>query len=360
MAKNYRGDNLIFIISQPRSGSTLLQRVLSGHPEIQTSAETWLMLHPVYATRGSGIETEYGASFAAEGVNEFIKNYAANGDIYDEAIRNWAETIYNDALNKQGKSLFLDKTPRYFFIIPELYRLFPEAKFIFLIRNPMAVLASELTTYVKGNWPVLGVFQPDLLLAPRLILEGIELLGSDAITIHYEKFVSEPEKNISALCKQLGISFNDSMLDYSRTPAPKGKMNDPIGIHKHTRPSTASMEKWKRMADNIQSRHFARSYLDALGPETIEQLGYSWEQIRRDLDETDTHSSKQELLFPWSIAIRPQKEWTAREHYFAEKYFAVQKKGRLKGTLSAIKRNIKRLLRDLKKQLTLPAPPDYR
>ena len=41
----YLGHDLIFVISQPRSGSTLLQRLLSGHSWIQTSAETWLMLH---------------------------------------------------------------------------------------------------------------------------------------------------------------------------------------------------------------------------------------------------------------------------------------------------------------------------
>ncbi len=360
MADSYRGKNLIFIISQPRSGSTLLQRVLSGHPEIQTSAETWLMLHPVYGLRGSGIETEYGAAFAAEGVGEFIKNYATGSGIYDEAIRNWAQTIYADALSRGGKTLFLDKTPRYFFIVPELYRLFPDAKFIFLIRNPMAVLASELTTYVKGDWPVLGIFQPDLLLAPRLILEGIEQLGDDAITIHYEKFVSEPERNISALCKQLGLSFHDSMLDYSRTPAPKGKMNDPVGIHQHTRPSTASIDKWKTMAGDAQSRHFALSYLDALGQDTIGQLGYSWEQIRQDLQPASPPDDRGEPVFPWSIAIRPRQQWTARERFIAERYFAIRKKGRLRGTLSATKANIKHLLRELKRAASLPAPPGHR
>ncbi len=360
MADSYTGKNLIFIISQPRSGSTLLQRVLSGHPDIQTSAETWLMLHPVYGLRSSGIETEYGAAFAAEGVDEFLKNYATDSNIHDEAIRNWAQTIYGDALSKQGKTIFLDKTPRYFFIVPELYRLFPGAKFIFLIRNPMAVLASELTTYVKGDWPVLGVFQPDLLLAPRLILEGIERLGDDAITIHYEKFVSEPEQNISTLCDRLGIPFHDSMLDYSHTPAPKGKMNDPVGIHQHTRPSTSSIDKWKKMAEDAQSRHFALSYLDSLGEETLQQLGYSSESIRQALEKPVFTDEKQQLLFPWSIAIRHRQEWSVRERFIADRYFAIQEKGRLRGILSATKKSAKRMLRELKREASLSAPPGYR
>ncbi len=361
MTKAYTGKNLIFIISQPRSGSTLLQRVLSGHPEIQTSAETWLMLHPVYGLRSSGIETEYGAKFAMEGVTEFISNYAADQEVYDKATRLWAKTIYEDALAKHGKNFFLDKTPRYFFIIPELYRLFPDAKFIFLIRNPMAVLASELSTYVKGHWPVLGVFQPDLLLAPRLILEGIELLGDNAITIHYERFVSHPELSISKLCEQLGIAYYDTMLEYSRTPAPKGKMNDPIGIHQHSRPSTSSVDKWKHMAEDAQSRHFALSYLENLGPEIIERLGYSYEQIRCDLEKMDSSQTlAAKTLFPWSIAIRQQKEWTARERFFADRYFAIQEKGVFKGTLAAARKNLRRIRRELKKQLTFPSPPDYR
>ena len=75
MAEKYLGEDLIFIISQPRSGSTLLQRILAGHPEIQTSAETWLLLHPTYAFRTSGIDTDYDSRFAAQGVEEFLTNY---------------------------------------------------------------------------------------------------------------------------------------------------------------------------------------------------------------------------------------------------------------------------------------------
>ncbi len=361
MTEQYTGDNLIFIISQPRSGSTLLQRVLAGHPEIQTSAETWLMLHPVYGLRASGIDTEYDARFAREGVTEFIENYAADPSIYDKAIRAWAKTIYEDALAKHGKTLFLDKTPRYFFIIPELYRLFPDARFIFLIRNPMAVLASELSTYVKGNWPILSIFQPDLLLAPRLILEGIERLGKDAITIHYEQFVTQPEQNIARLCEQLGITYHDAMLDYSRTPAPKGKMNDPVGIHQHSRPTASSVDKWKRLAEDPQSRHFALSYLDALGPELLARLGYSFEQIRKTLNEgAPSHQSAGEILFPWSIAIRRRESWTARERFFADRYFAVREKGPLKGTLHAVRKQLRHLRRELARQTSLPSPPDYR
>ena len=137
----YTGENLIFLISQPRSGSTLLQRLLAGHPDIQTSAETWLMLHPVYGLRAQGIETEYRADWAATGVSEFLDNYADGRETYLSGIRSFAQTIYGNVLNSSGKKYFLDKTPRYTMIVPELVELFPAARFVLLFRNPLAVLS---------------------------------------------------------------------------------------------------------------------------------------------------------------------------------------------------------------------------
>ena len=120
MAASFLGEGLIFIISQPRSGSTLLQRVLAGGPEVQTSAETWLMLHPLYWNKGEEkIAAEYSSSWAREAVEEFLDNYTDGRDVYDDAIRAWAEVIYTNALQQNGKRYFLDKTPRYFFIIGE-------------------------------------------------------------------------------------------------------------------------------------------------------------------------------------------------------------------------------------------------
>jgi len=60
-------------------------------------------------------------------------------------------TLYNRALEVAGKRFFLDKTPRYYFIIPELKNVFPEAKFIILLRNPLAVLSSILNTWFQNN-----------------------------------------------------------------------------------------------------------------------------------------------------------------------------------------------------------------
>src|SRR6516165_4829830 len=53
------GSNLIFLFSQPRAGSTLLQRILGRHPDIHTVAEPWIMLPSFYVMRPDRCEAEY-------------------------------------------------------------------------------------------------------------------------------------------------------------------------------------------------------------------------------------------------------------------------------------------------------------
>ena len=51
-------------------------------------------------------------------------------DLYIEALRQMGGKLYNRVLEVSGKQIFLDKTPRYYLIIPELKKIFPEAKFL--------------------------------------------------------------------------------------------------------------------------------------------------------------------------------------------------------------------------------------
>jgi hypothetical protein len=351
MSTNYAGQDLIFIISQPRSGSTLLQRVLFGHPDVQTSAETWLMLHPAYSLKKTGLTAEYGTRFAYQAVQEFLENYAGGTEVYLDAIREWARVIYGHVTQENHRVRFLDKTPRYFYIIPELYRLFPEAKFVFLLRNPMAVLASELNTYVKGNWPVLGVFKSDLVSAPGWILEGIDLMGDDAYVVHYERFVSDPDNSLRALCDYLELDYHEEMLDYSRTPKPVGRFNDLVGIDQHTAPSTMSVDKWKGMVEDDQSLHFAQRYLETLGRGTMNGLGYDYDDVHKTLHGRVVSTRK---LYPWSIAIQPESEWTYRQHFVSDLFLYRKNKGWVRGTPSAVRKHSEIVARAILRALSSP------
>lgn len=290
------GEQLIFLISQPRAGSTMLQRVLFSHSEVNASAEPWIMLHPLYALKRKGYSAEYDSRVAKEALDDFLGNLMNGEDVYIEAIRKMALFLYETTLEKSGKAYFLDKTPRYYFIIPELYKIFPKAKFIFLIRNPLAVLSSVLESWVKEDWKLLSNYKDDLLKAPRLIIDGINLLKNDAIVISYEKLVENPKKEIKSLCEKLQIEFQSTMLEYGNDSQPEGRMGDQIEIHKHSKPVADYINKWASKLNTPYVKGLAEIYLATIGYEIVENMGYSSNKLFNALSDKGEDENFDEKL----------------------------------------------------------------
>jgi len=332
MSEPYLGDNLIFVVSQPRSGSTLLQRILSGHRDVESSAETWLMLQPAFGDREGGLQAEYGHDWSLLARNDFLANYTDGVGVYDDAVRAYARVFYDNALAKSGGTIFLEKTPRYSLIIPELYRLFPNAKFVFLLRNPLAVMASILNSFVKDNWHWLQEFKVDLLKSPQCLLDGIELLGDKAIVLRYEDLVADPAAQTKQLCDRLGIEFNEAMLDYSKTPEAKGFMTDRVGVQQHDRPTDKSIDKWQQLKNDPQHLLLARDYLDALGNDVLERLGYS----RASLDAGLGNAKVEGNVLPLRLLMQPGEHLSLRDAYVCCRWDRKRRFGPVAGELMAI------------------------
>lgn len=284
---DYRGENLIFLISQPRAGSTLLQRILAGNPEIHTIAESWIMLHPLYALKKNGLTAEFDSKYARQGLEDFLSQVPEAQELYYQALRQMGEKLYNRVLEESGKTIFLDKTPRYYLIIAELKKVFPEAKFIILLRHPLAVLSSILNTWFKNDPLALqkSLNYIDIIKGPQYLIQGIQLLKEDAIVVKYEDLVEHPELEIKKICNKLNISFKPQMLNYGKKAKPEGRLGDNVGIVKHNKAVPDYKEKW---SNNLQSRklnRFSRNYMETLGDEVFNQMGYSYLETINQLKE---------------------------------------------------------------------------
>jgi len=335
MSNSYLGENLIFIISQPRSGSTLLQRVLSGHSEVVASSEPWLMLNPVYGRREAGVWAEYGADWAVQGVNEFLEHYTDGPKVYDDGIRAFAKTVYDNALKKGGGTWFIDKTPRYILIVEDLIRLFPQAKFIFLLRNPLSVLASIVNTQIAHDLTTLERFAHELLDGPGAILDGMDALGERAIVVRYEEFVQSPEQYTKEICTRIGIGYEAGMEDYSGTEPVKGFMQDRTGIQQHSRPNEARVESWRQLLNDPQQIHFAMSYLQELGQDTFNRLGYSYEELNEAV-RSASERNRGKVPLPWSSALTDPRFKRGLDQLSSAHYKNVRDNGNFIGSIKSI------------------------
>ena len=204
------GSNLIFLISQPGPEASMLQRLLSRHPSVYSVPESWIMLHPLYALKRRGLETEFDAHRARSALDSFLSLLpGAEGD-YVSALRAMARFLYGRALLNSGKSIFLDNTPRYYHVLAELRRVFPAAKFVFLLRNPLMALSSTVKNLPGGDIASLRETPEytDLMKAPGEIHVALQTWGNDATVVRYEQLVTAPQETLKVLCLELGLQYD--------------------------------------------------------------------------------------------------------------------------------------------------------
>jgi GT2 family glycosyltransferase/Flp pilus assembly protein TadD len=217
--------------------------------------------------------------------------------------------LYNRALSVSRKRIFIDKTPRYYYIIPELKKVFPKAKFILLLRNPLAVLSSVLHTWFENKPEALikSVNYLDVIKGPFLLSYGIKLLREEAIIVKYEDLVKNTENTIKGLCAKLGIIFQNEMLVYREKQKPNGRFGDSVGINKHVKAVSNYIDRWVVNLQSPTLYEFSMKYLETLGPDLFDQLGYRYEEIKSKIEKL-VYVSHDELESKQSSASKkPQK-----------------------------------------------------
>lgn len=313
-------DPLVFLLSPPRSGSTLLQHVLGSHSQFLVLPESWLLLPVVYASRKGALHGEYNGALASGALNEFLGALNAGKTAYRDAAAAFARTLYERALEEHGKAYFLEKTPRYYLIIPELAAMFPAARFVVLYRNPLATFASVLKTNLHGN--LRGFTFPDrwndIMRALPLLTDGADLLGSRALSVRYEDLVADPEPTVRRLCTHLGVEFEAGMLEYGGKVEFRGSgFVDPKSIYRHARPVRDYVDTWKQTFATAHMKRLGSGYLRALGAPLLKRAGYDLDTLSSELEAIRVQGPAWPPVVPvpWSALARPRTERSALERF---------------------------------------------
>lgn len=282
----------IFILSLPRSGSTLLQTILATHHEVDTTPEPWFLLPIFYSLRSKGIYTEYNHSMANKAIKEFCSFLPEGKADYYEAINSFGLTLYKKL--SQDSQYFLDKTPRYHVISEEIIEAFPEGRFIILFRNPLSILASILST-----WKPIHLYRFDLYKGLESLLRTAENFSEKFFLLHFEKLVDNPTYELRRLCEYLDIKFHEDMVTYlNEDIVPRGKYGNPSRHYSSQKNnykeiSKEPIEKWKdTLSQNRIKKFWGRRYLRWIGEERVNQMGYDFSKISKELEDLTPGWSK--------------------------------------------------------------------
>ncbi|MFT4800477.1 MAG: hypothetical protein ACI93N_000235 [Flavobacteriaceae bacterium] len=258
----------IFIFSLPRAGSTLLQRILMGHQEICSISEPWILLPYIYASKKEGILSEYSSLTAHTGVEDFINNLPNQKKDYIEAQRKFITELYTKQCKKEEK-YFLDKTPRYYLIIDEIVELFPDAKFIFIFRNPIQIYASIIKTWGKGRFRNIISSYYDLIKGTKKLSEGYIKHKEKSYAINYEDLILNSENKLEEICNYLEIPMKQEILTQFSIQDTRGNLGDPTGVLKYKEISDEGLYSWENVFNSSIRKRFAISLLKKLDDQDL-------------------------------------------------------------------------------------------
>jgi hypothetical protein len=240
-------DRLLFVIGPPRSGTTLLMRMLGAHSQIYTRPEPHIL--PPLAHLGFW-ETVDAAPFdhlqAAASIREFVRDLPRGELDYWDACRAYTDILYGRMLaaRGRGKRFFLDKTPANALILPFLSRLYPRARYVVLLRHPAAIFSSYANSFFDGDYEAARRFNPIL---NRYVPAIARFLREGAVphtVVRYETLVRQPEEEMRRVFAFLGLPFEADTIEYGKHEFEGRGLGDPVTVDRQTRPVTDSVERW--------------------------------------------------------------------------------------------------------------------
>ncbi len=201
----------IFILGMPRTGSTLVDRILGGHPQVFSAGE----LPDFGLAVVAAVARRHGGPVARDVlIAESARlDFTALGEDYLARTR-----------PRTGRTpFFTDKLPMNFLYCGLIARALPGAQLVHVTRGPLATCLSIYKVLFDRGYP----FSYDLdELADyyagyrRLMDHWQRVLPGRLIEIEYESLVAGPEQAIRDLCAALGIPFDPRCLAFERNPAP--------------------------------------------------------------------------------------------------------------------------------------------
>ena len=272
----------IFVVGVGRSGTTLLQALLSSHPEIGGLPETgffrrYCLDRTLEQMAQENRREEILATLQndhrfmrVDGALNFVESFFESS--HEFSSRQLFKFILNGIALKQNTSFVCDKDPRLVEYLPQLAQVFGEdARIVHIVRDPRAVLASKKKAEWSKDRSLLWHLTANRSQFLAGHMEGPKLFGTKYREICYEKLTADPEGELRQLTSWLSVPFDGAMLMHTES------VNDLVSseekqwkgnVYKPVDPGLN--EKWKKELSPREIRS-----AESVSKPAMELCGYS-------------------------------------------------------------------------------------
>ncbi len=190
----------VFVCGMFRSGSTLTEQILAGHPRVTALGEFEFV--PSLVQGGLAPFPESMATMSEASLSEFASSYEAK-----------VRALYRNV------DIATDKRPDNFLYLGLLKRMFPDAKIVHTTRNPLDNILSIYFLNLDAGMSYAAVLT-DIVHHyreyRRLMAHWRTLFGEDILDFDYDAFVAEPEPNARRLTDFLGLDWREECLAFHK------------------------------------------------------------------------------------------------------------------------------------------------
>jgi tetratricopeptide (TPR) repeat protein len=181
----------IFVTGLPRTGTTLVERILSSHSQLESAGETFFMQLALQT------ELKLQRAIDAASIQQALQlSPAAIAQRYRSSVQ----------YRLHGKPWFIDKLPENYLYLGFIARAFPQAKLIHLRRHPLdACFALFKQSYFRYAYR-LDDLARYYVAYDRLMKHWRKVLGDRLVEVHYEDLSLQPDTTIDTLLDTLGLS----------------------------------------------------------------------------------------------------------------------------------------------------------
>ncbi len=229
----------IFVVGAPRSGTTLVGKILGQHSKIHTPGETHFF-EDIWSRRQEmgELKTEAEIAVAAARTMTLFQryNFPETQKFVDSCLNSTAlvqQTLDLEGgygalyaafmmtlANCAGKTSVCDDTPKHLFYIPDILQLFPGARFIGCVRDPRDFLFSYRNYWRRSSESdrIKALYHPIVTSmiwrsSAKSLLKYARQLGPDKmLLVQYENLVQNPEQTIQDMSNFLALGFEPEMM----------------------------------------------------------------------------------------------------------------------------------------------------
>ena len=282
-------DQGIVVLGCPRSGTTLLRRLLDAHQNIACPGETCLLSSAARFLRSEVV---------SDGLEFGVLNGLAFAGFEPQQtldkLREFTFSFHEDYAQRNGKTRWAEKTAVDVFYLSEIEKLCADhVQYICVIRHGLDVACSirefsdrgqtylaELHEYVKENPRPLEAFAHAWVDATESILNFQARNPKNSLTVMYENLISDPSAEGIRLFEFLGEEWHEDL--------PQRALGDSGGLglgdwksHSATAINTGSMNRWRSLPPGVISR------LAEICNPTLERCGYDIVPLQPKQDQAE-------------------------------------------------------------------------